>query len=84
MTCWYASFKVPFDHTLHQLVVPRFPSPGCRRGKVRTGSLRARLPALHPPLRLPYQVLLIRFGIIRPTCGVIVRPFGVPTYYRLC
>jgi hypothetical protein len=37
-----------FDHLFHELVVLRFRSPGCRRAKLRTQSISARLLACTP------------------------------------
>src|SRR5260221_4611442 len=37
-----------FDHLFHEHAVLRFRSPGCRRAKLRTASISARLPACTP------------------------------------
>src|SRR3984957_10266654 len=41
------------NRLFHELVVLRFRSPRCRRAKLRTASLRARLPACTPRLGYP-------------------------------
>jgi hypothetical protein len=77
---------VPSDHLFHERVVLRFRSPGCRRASSAPPRfVRGFWPA--PPVTATLvgtSASTLRFEIIRPTLGFVVRPFGTIAYYGLC